>query len=62
MILAPTPLERSESLEQLRMLEHGYRLRVLEVERAAPGVDTAEDLELVRKLIESAGVSAPQGV
>jgi 3-deoxy-manno-octulosonate cytidylyltransferase (CMP-KDO synthetase) len=60
--LAPTPLERSESLEQLRMLENGYRLRVLEVERAAPGVDTAEDLEHVRKLIESAEPGTPQGV
>jgi 3-deoxy-manno-octulosonate cytidylyltransferase (CMP-KDO synthetase) len=60
--LDPTPLERSESLEQLRMLENGYRLRVLEVERAAPGVDTAEDLERVRQLIKSAGVATPQGV
>lgn len=59
--LAPTPLERSESLEQLRMLENGYRLRVLEVARAAPGVDTPEDLERVRRLIESAEVTAPQG-
>lgn len=54
--LAPTPLERSESLEQLRMLENGYRLKVLAWEQASPGVDTAEDLERVRSLL--AGVPA----
>lgn len=42
--LAPTPLERSESLEQLRALEHGIAIRVLETARSEPGVDTAEDL------------------
>jgi 3-deoxy-manno-octulosonate cytidylyltransferase (CMP-KDO synthetase) len=59
--LEPTPLERIESLEQLRMLENGYRLRVLEVGRAAPGIDTAEDLERVRQLIDSAGVTVSKG-
>lgn len=42
--LSPTPLERSESLEQLRALEHGVRIRVLEVDDAATGIDTEEDL------------------
>ena len=42
--LEPTPLERSESLEQLRALENGIAIRVLEVEGSEPGVDTAEDL------------------
>ena len=42
--LEPTPLERSEALEQLRALEHGILIRVLEVESAEPGVDTPEDL------------------
>jgi 3-deoxy-manno-octulosonate cytidylyltransferase (CMP-KDO synthetase) len=42
--LPPTPLERSESLEQLRALENGIPIRVLWAERASPGVDTAEDL------------------
>lgn len=49
--LAPTPLETAEALEQLRALEHGIPIRVLEVERAAPGVDTAEDLARVEALL-----------
>lgn len=55
--LVPTPLERSESLEQLRMLEHGYRLKVLAWKEASPGVDTAEDLEYVRSLLTDASTS-----
>jgi len=43
--LAPTPLERAESLEQLRALEHGYRIAVrMAPEAFPPGVDTADDL------------------
>ena len=49
--LAPTPLERSESLEQLRALENGIPIRVLRVERGSPGVDTREDLERVERLL-----------
>jgi 3-deoxy-manno-octulosonate cytidylyltransferase (CMP-KDO synthetase) len=49
--LAPTPLERSESLEQLRALENGIPIRVLRVERGSPGVDTQEDLERVERLL-----------
>jgi len=41
--LAPTPLERSESLEQLRALENGLAIRVLTGARPSQGVDTAED-------------------
>lgn len=51
--LEPSPLERTEALEQLRMLEHGYRLRVLDWPRPSPGVDTAEDLERVREMMAS---------
>lgn len=50
--LPQTPLETSESLEQLRALENGLRIRVLVVERGAPGVDTAEDLERVEKILQ----------
>lgn len=43
--LRPTALERSEGLEQLRALEHGYRIRVAEVEEPSVEVDTPEDLQ-----------------
>ncbi len=42
--LEPTPLERSEALEQLRALEHGIPIHVLTADHAEPGVDTADDL------------------
>jgi 3-deoxy-manno-octulosonate cytidylyltransferase (CMP-KDO synthetase) len=43
--LERTPLEIAEGLEQLRALEHGYRIRVVEVENESWGIDTPEDLE-----------------
>jgi 3-deoxy-manno-octulosonate cytidylyltransferase (CMP-KDO synthetase) len=50
--LAPTPLERAESLEQLRALEHGYRIAVrIAPEAFPPGVDTAEDLAHAERLL-----------
>jgi len=49
--LPVSPLERIESLEQLRVLWHGERIAVhLCEERPGPGVDTPEDLERVRRL------------
>jgi 3-deoxy-manno-octulosonate cytidylyltransferase (CMP-KDO synthetase) len=48
--LAPTPVERFEALEQLRALAHGHRIAVATWnEPMAPGVDTPEDLERVRR-------------
>jgi 3-deoxy-manno-octulosonate cytidylyltransferase (CMP-KDO synthetase) len=47
--LERTPLEISERLEQLRALEHGYRIRVVEVENESWGIDTPEDLEKFRE-------------
>jgi 3-deoxy-manno-octulosonate cytidylyltransferase (CMP-KDO synthetase) len=44
-------LERSESLEQLRALEHGYRIRVVETKFDSQEVDTPQDLEKVREKI-----------
>jgi 3-deoxy-manno-octulosonate cytidylyltransferase (CMP-KDO synthetase) len=52
--LPPTPLEQAEGLEQLRALEHGYRIRTVETSVDTVGVDTPEDLERVRRLVEAA--------
>ncbi len=49
--LSPTPLETTELLEQLRVLENGYRIRMVRVEKAPIGVDTPEDLEHARALM-----------
>jgi len=49
--LPSTPLESQECLEQLRALEHGYRIRVAETDLIGQGVDTPEDLEKVRMKI-----------
>jgi 3-deoxy-manno-octulosonate cytidylyltransferase (CMP-KDO synthetase) len=43
--LQRTPLEITERLEQLRALEHGYCIRVVEVESESWGIDTLADLE-----------------
>jgi len=49
--LESTMLEKSESLEQLRMLENGYKIKCVEVFKDSKGVDTPEDLSIVRKII-----------
>ncbi|MFZ2124875.1 MAG: 3-deoxy-manno-octulosonate cytidylyltransferase [Rhodoferax sp.] len=50
--LAPAPLERTESLEQLRALWHGHRIAVhITAHAPGPGVDTPDDLERVRRLL-----------
>ncbi len=48
--LQPSMLERTESLEQLRLLENGYRIRCIETTVDTPGVNTEEELEEVRRL------------
>ncbi|MER3433498.1 MAG: 3-deoxy-manno-octulosonate cytidylyltransferase [Leptolyngbya sp. ERB_1_1] len=42
--LTPTPLEQCEALEQLRVLEHGYHIRVCQTQVAVPEINTPEDL------------------
>ncbi len=49
--LEPTPLERAESLEQLRALEHGIRIKAVETVYDSISVDTPGDLEEVRRLL-----------
>ena len=53
--LPPSPLERAEALEQLRALEHGIRIKVVDTAYESVGVDTAEDLERVRTLVKETG-------
>lgn len=49
--LEPTPLERLEKLEQLRALEHGYEIVVVETEFESIGVDTPEQLAAVERVL-----------
>ena len=49
--LPVTPLETLEKLEQLRAIEHGYTIHVVEISQPSIGVDTPEDLEKVRKIV-----------
>ncbi|MBU0503398.1 MAG: 3-deoxy-manno-octulosonate cytidylyltransferase [Candidatus Omnitrophota bacterium] len=51
--LAPSNLERIEKLEQLRVLEEGYRIKVIETKYDSIGVDTPEDLEKVEEYLKA---------
>lgn len=50
--MEPSPLERLESLEQLRALENGYRVCVVRVAHRSTGVDTEQDYERVKRFME----------
>ena len=55
-----TPLELSESLEQLRALEHGVKIRMVEISESAPSIDTPDDLIAVcdrLRINNKAGIS-----
>lgn len=51
--MAQSHLEKTEMLEQIRVLENGCKIKVVEVEESSIGVDTKEDFERVRELIEN---------
>jgi len=51
--LPPSSLEQAEQLEQLRLLEHGIPIRVLETREPTIGVDTEEDFKAVVALVAS---------
>ena len=47
----PTPLERAESLEQLRALENGVKMHVLVTAKGSPGVDTPQDADALEQTL-----------
>lgn len=48
-------LEKKEKLEQLRILEHGSKLRVIETQSDSLGIDTEEDLKALERILQKAG-------
>jgi 3-deoxy-manno-octulosonate cytidylyltransferase (CMP-KDO synthetase) len=53
--LPPSTLEKTEKLEQLRILEEGYRIKVIETKFDTVGVDVPEDLEKVKNYLKKYG-------
>jgi len=53
--LPPSPLEKREKLEQLRAIEAGMRIDVRIVDTVPLGVDTPEDLERARAMLDPKG-------
>jgi len=51
--LPPTHLEKTESLEQLRWMYYGYKIRVIETPIETPNIDTPEDVEIVLKKLRA---------
>ncbi|XP_021825817.1 3-deoxy-manno-octulosonate cytidylyltransferase, mitochondrial-like [Prunus avium] len=55
--LAPTPLQLEEDLEQLKVLENGYKMKVIKVDHEAHGVDTPEDVEKIESFMRERNLS-----
>lgn len=51
--LPPTPLEQLESVDMLRLLEHGYRVKMVRTQFSTQAVDTQGDLERVARLMQT---------
>lgn len=49
--LEQSPLEKIEKLEQLRAVEHGVKIKLIEIDYDTVGVDTEEDFEIVKKMM-----------
>jgi 3-deoxy-manno-octulosonate cytidylyltransferase (CMP-KDO synthetase) len=58
--LAPSELESAEALEQLRFLENGIPIVVMETRDDTVGVDTEDDLRRVEEYFERAGITLPE--
>jgi len=51
--LEQTPLEKIESIDNLRILEHGYKVKAVKIPRGIDGVDTPEDRDKVEKIMKN---------
>jgi 3-deoxy-manno-octulosonate cytidylyltransferase (CMP-KDO synthetase) len=51
--LEPTPLEKAESIDMMRFLEHGYKVRMVETEYNTYSVDTPQDLARVQEMMRA---------
>ena len=60
--LEPTPLEIAESVDMLRILEHGFKVRIVMTDHETHAVDTPADLTLVERLIEVDPLAGSYGV
>jgi 3-deoxy-manno-octulosonate cytidylyltransferase (CMP-KDO synthetase) len=56
----PSPLEKAEKLEQLRILSKGYKIKVIPTAYASFGVDTPEDVLLVEEMLKKRGSKIDQ--
>lgn len=53
-MMSPTPLEEAESIDMLRILQHGQAIRLIDTSRLSQSVDTPDDIVLVEQLMDAA--------